>query len=70
MLVRSTFEREIAFSDVRLGRDLMGIYPVPERKLFISGGVFLSEKVGYSKVIVSCLQECLALVASSHPVLP
>ena len=41
----------------------MRIYAVAESKLFISGGVFLSEEVGYSEVIVSGLQERLGLVS-------
>jgi hypothetical protein len=41
----------------------MGIYTVAEGKLFVSRGVFLSEEVGYSEIIVSGLQECLELVS-------
>jgi hypothetical protein len=41
----------------------MGIYTVAEGKLFVSGGVFLSEEVGYSEIVVSGLQECLELVS-------
>ena len=41
----------------------MGIYSVSEGKLFVSGGVFLSEEVGYSEIVVSGLQECLELVS-------
>jgi hypothetical protein len=41
----------------------MGIYAVAEGKLFVSGGVFLSEEVGYSEIIVSGLQERLELVS-------
>ena len=58
-----TFEGEIAFSDVGLGGDLMRIYAIAESELFVSGGVFLSEEVRYSEIIVSGLQERLVLVS-------
>ena len=41
----------------------MGIYAVAEGKLFVSGGVFLSEEVGYSEIVVSGLQKRLELVS-------
>jgi hypothetical protein len=47
-----TFEGEIAFSDVGLGGDLMRIHAVAEGKLFFVGSIFLSEKVGNSKIVI------------------
>ena len=57
--VGGTFEGEIVFSDVGLGRDLMGVYAVSESKLYCSMGIFFPEKVGDGKIIVRRLQEGL-----------
>jgi len=56
---KGTFEGEIAFSDVGLGWDLMGVYAVSESKLFCSMGIFFPEIVGDGKIIVCSLQEGL-----------
>lgn len=41
----------------------MRIYTVPERELFMPWGVFLSEEVGDSKVIVGSLKKSLGSVS-------
>jgi hypothetical protein len=50
-----TFEGEISFSDVRLCGDLMGIHTVAQGELFLCRSIPLSEEVGNSEIVISCL---------------